>query len=123
MKKNTTPNFLFLFGCLALLFWIFPFGFAQNVSAKVVQGGVLIDGTGGAVLENSVIVIQNGKISAVGALGEVDIPQDSEIIDRARNLAFNIIYKDDELKLPENQKIKHELFNKYSNMLEFINIG
>lgn len=81
MKKNTTPNFLFLFGCLALLFWISPFGFAQNVSAKVVQGGVLIDGTGGAVLENSVIVIQNGKISAVGALGEVDIPQDSEIID------------------------------------------
>ena len=52
-----------------------------------------------------------------------DIPQDLEIIDRARNLAFNIIYKDDELKLPENQKIKHELFNKYSSMLEFINIG
>ena len=50
---------------MALLFWISPFGFAQNVSAKVVQGGVLIDGTGGAVLENSVIVIQNGKISAV----------------------------------------------------------
>lgn len=52
-----------------------------------------------------------------------DIPQDLEIIDRARNLAFNIIYKDDELKFPENKKIRHELFNKYSNMLEFINIG
>jgi ATP-dependent DNA helicase RecG len=52
-----------------------------------------------------------------------DIPQDLEIIDSARNLAFNIIYKDDELKFPENKKIRHELFNKYSNMLEFINIG
>ena len=52
-----------------------------------------------------------------------DIPQDLEIIDSARNLAFNIIYKDDELKFPENKKIRHELFNKYSNMLEFVNIG
>ena len=52
-----------------------------------------------------------------------DIPQDLEIIDRARNLAFNIIYKDDELKFPENKKIRHELINKYSNMLEFVNIG
>ena len=52
-----------------------------------------------------------------------NIPQDLEIIDSARNLAFNIIYKDDELKFPENKKIRHELFNKYSNMLEFVNIG
>jgi ATP-dependent DNA helicase RecG len=53
----------------------------------------------------------------------VDIPRDFEIIGQARKLAFNIISKDDELKLPENQNIKHELFDKYSNMLEFINIG
>ena len=52
-----------------------------------------------------------------------DISQDSEIIDRARSLAFNIISKDDELKSIENKKIKNELFDKYSNMLEFINIG
>ena len=52
-----------------------------------------------------------------------DISQDSEIIDRARSLAFNIISKDDELKSPENKKIKNELIDKYSDMLEFINIG
>ena len=53
----------------------------------------------------------------------VDIPRDFKIISQTRELAFNIISKDDELKLPENQNIKHELFDKYSNMLEFINIG
>ena len=52
-----------------------------------------------------------------------DISQDSEIIDRARSLAFNIISKDDELKSLENKKIKNELIDKYSDMLEFINIG
>ncbi len=52
-----------------------------------------------------------------------DISQDSEIIDRARGLAFNMIAKDDELKFPENKKIKNELIDKYSDMLEFINIG
>ena len=52
-----------------------------------------------------------------------DISQDSEIIDRARGLAFNMIAKDDELKFPENKKIKNELIDEYSDMLEFINIG
>ena len=52
-----------------------------------------------------------------------DISLDSEIIDRARGLAFNMIAKDDELKSPQNKKIKNELIDKYSDMLEFINIG
>src|SRR6267142_1295156 len=47
----------------------------------VVQGGKLIDGTGRAPVENSVIVIQAGRFQAVGRSGDVSIPADAEIID------------------------------------------
>jgi len=47
----------------------------------VVQGGRLIDGTGRPPIENSVIVIQAGKIQAVGRSGEVSIPADAQVID------------------------------------------
>ena len=47
----------------------------------VVQGGKLIDGTGRAPLENSIIVIQAGRFQTVGRSGEVSIPADAEVID------------------------------------------
>ena len=47
----------------------------------VVQGGKLIDGTGRAPIENSVIVIQAGRFQAVGKSGEVAIPAGAEMID------------------------------------------
>ena len=50
---------------------------AQNL---VVQGGTLIDGTGRAPIENSVIVIEGNRIKAVGRSGEVSIPAGSQIV-------------------------------------------
>jgi len=47
----------------------------------VVQGGRLIDGTGGAPIDSSVIVIQSGRIRTVGMAGDVAIPEGAEIID------------------------------------------
>jgi hypothetical protein len=47
----------------------------------VVQGGKLIDGTGGAPVENCVIVIQGGRFHAVGRRGEVAVPAGAEIVD------------------------------------------
>ncbi|MGH7809683.1 MAG: amidohydrolase family protein, partial [Candidatus Binatia bacterium] len=47
----------------------------------VVQGGKLIDGTGRPPVENSVIVIQNGRFQAVGAHGAVSFPAGAEVID------------------------------------------
>jgi len=47
----------------------------------VVRGGRLIDGTGRAPIENSVIVIQAGRFQAVGKSGEVAIPAGAEMID------------------------------------------
>src|SRR5258705_4532539 len=47
----------------------------------VVQGGKVIDGTGRAPVENSVIVIHGGRFQAVGRSGEVSIPANAEIVD------------------------------------------
>jgi hypothetical protein len=47
----------------------------------VVQGGRLIDGTGRPPIENSIIVIQNGRFQAVGAHGAVSISAGAEVID------------------------------------------
>ena len=50
---------------------------AQNL---VIQGGTLIDGTGRAPIENSVIVIEGNRIKAVGRSGEVAVPPGSRIV-------------------------------------------
>lgn len=47
----------------------------------VLQGGKLIDGTGRSPIENSVIVIREGRFQAVGRSGEVSIPADAQVID------------------------------------------
>lgn len=46
-----------------------------------VKGGKLIDGTGRAPIENTVILIQAGRFQAVGRSGEVAIPAGAEIVD------------------------------------------
>jgi hypothetical protein len=47
----------------------------------VVQGGKLIDGTGRPPLDDSIIIIQAGRVQAVGTAGKIAIPDDAEIID------------------------------------------
>ncbi len=47
----------------------------------VLQGGILIDGTGRPAVEDAVIVFQDGRIREVGKRGEVTIPQGAEMID------------------------------------------
>ena len=47
----------------------------------VVKGGTLIDGTGRAPVQNAVIVIENGRFTAVGQNGQVKEPEGAEVID------------------------------------------
>ena len=54
---------------------------AQGQQVVVIQGGTLIDGLGGAPVANSVIVIEGDRISAVGAAGQVNVPNGAEVID------------------------------------------
>ena len=66
----------------------------------VIKGGLLIDGTGKAPILDSVVVIEEGAIKAVGVLGQVTIPQNAHIID-AKNktvlpglIDMHVHYKD-----------------------------
>ena len=47
----------------------------------VIHSATLIDGTGRAALNDSVVVMQGGRFQAVGKRGEVTIPQGAEVID------------------------------------------
>ena len=47
----------------------------------VIQGGTLIDGTGRPAISDSVVVINQGRFQEVGKRGELNVPQDAEVID------------------------------------------
>lgn len=49
--------------------------------ALAIVGGTLIDGNGGLPRAESVVVMENGRFTAVGRRGEVDIPPAAAIID------------------------------------------
>lgn len=56
---------------------------ARVISAQTiaVTGATIIDGTGRAPIPNGVLVITNGRITAVGAAGSVSIPPSTRTID------------------------------------------
>jgi len=56
---------------------------AQTAPLLAVVGGTLIDGTGRPPIENSVIIIANGRFTAIGRNGEVAVPQGAQIVDAA----------------------------------------
>ena len=53
---------------------------AASAQLKALVGGRLIDGFGGAPIEDSVILIDGERIEAVGTMGQIDIPQEAEIV-------------------------------------------
>jgi len=46
-----------------------------------ILGALIIDGNGGAPLENGCVVVSEGKISAIGITGEIKIPDGAEVVD------------------------------------------
>ncbi len=53
---------------------------AQAESTKALVGGMLIDGFKDQPIQNSVVIIEGEKITAVGEMGTVDIPEGAEVI-------------------------------------------
>lgn len=47
---------------------------------KALVGGTLIDGFGGKPLANSVVIVENERIKAIGQVGKIEIPKGAEII-------------------------------------------
>src|SRR5262245_45324625 len=53
----------------------------MNDKPLVVTGGTLIDGTGRPPLENSVIVIEQGRFKSIGAANDVPVPDGAVTVD------------------------------------------
>ena len=66
------------FLALALLSGAFALSAGARPTALV--GGRLIDGFGGPPLANSVILIDNERITAIGQIGTLAVPKDAEVI-------------------------------------------
>ncbi len=54
--------------------------FSVSAQIKALVGGTMIDGFGGAPIQNSVIIIEKDKIIAVGNQGNTPIPKGAEVI-------------------------------------------
>ena len=65
---------------LALIVGRAPWVRSQQAGVLVVDGATLIDGTGAGPVSNSVIVIENGKITAVGPRSRVQVPAGARTI-------------------------------------------
>src|SRR5471032_3311719 len=66
---------------MALTVWTSPMIKGQQSGTLVVNGATLIDGTGAGPVANSVIVIENGKITAIGPRARVRNPPGAQTID------------------------------------------
>jgi imidazolonepropionase-like amidohydrolase len=54
---------------------------AQPASVTAIVGGRLIDGTGKPAIENSVVILKDGKIAAAGPAASTSVPQGAQIVD------------------------------------------
>ena len=53
----------------------------MDAQCTVLKGGRLIDGGGGAIVDNSAVVIKGERIEAAGAADTVKIPKGAEVVD------------------------------------------
>ena len=92
MKTIFRMNLVLAFTCLAFSLAAFPQTATKRTSqakpasavvatgTTVIRGGKLLTMTHG-VIENGVVVLENGKITAVGAAASVSIPRNAKVID------------------------------------------
>ena len=80
-RVKLTTQFLGMAAVAAIAFGLATTPRAQGQQqVLVIQGGTLIDGNGGAPVQNSVIVIQGNRITAVGRAGAVQVPAGANVI-------------------------------------------
>ncbi len=65
---------------LVVVFFHSPMNVSAQSRVVALVGGTLIDGYGGAPLQNSVILIEGERIRAVGQVGALEVPEGAEVI-------------------------------------------
>jgi len=81
-KENMLKNALAkLFAAFCILAGAAPVTSRAQTPILVLQGALLIDGTGRPPIDNSVIVIEGERFRAVGRSGDVAIPPGAQIVD------------------------------------------
>jgi imidazolonepropionase-like amidohydrolase len=73
MFAMKTRLFLGLASGVAVAMLATPQG--QTAATTVYEGARLINGTGGAAVENAVLVVRDGRFTAVGRAGQVNVPK------------------------------------------------
>ncbi|MBM3975450.1 MAG: amidohydrolase family protein [Planctomycetes bacterium] len=84
---QTSPSTLFARSVLASSFALLTSGLALAADKLVIEAGRVITRPGHEI-KNGVIVIENGRITKVGAQGEVDKPWDATVIGGPQYVAF-----------------------------------
>ena len=56
---------------------------AAHAQTTALRGARVIDGTGGAAIENATIIIRDGRIIAIGPSAGTPVPGDAEVVDYA----------------------------------------
>lgn len=74
----------------------------------VIKGSTLIDGNGGTPLDNSVVVVDEGVITAVGVADEVTVPPDAEVIDATSKFTMPGII-DSHMHVTPNQDVPNDV--------------
>ena len=83
MKTPDHRLYLLFAVCLLVLSGISPSrsaAQAQQPGMLVIDGGTLIDGNGGAPLQDALVVIQGNKITAVSRKGQPAYPANAQVI-------------------------------------------
>jgi imidazolonepropionase-like amidohydrolase len=78
--RSWVSGLLCLVGCFSVGLILSGIGVAQQAKPIVLKGGKLLTISHG-VIENGVLVIENGKIAALGAATSVTIPRNARVID------------------------------------------
>ena len=65
----------------ASLAFVFGASADANAQTTALRGARVVDGTGGAPIDNATIVIRDGRIVAIGSSVATPVPSDAEVVD------------------------------------------